>query len=48
MIVTEMGVMEVTPEGLLLTESKPDFSLEQVIKATGAELFISDHLKAMV
>ena len=47
MIVTEMGVMEVTPEGLVLTELHPDFTKEQVQEATEAKLIISPNLKSM-
>lgn len=47
MIVTEMGVMRVTDEGLVLTEYNPEFTLEQIQEATGATLIISDDLKAM-
>lgn len=47
MIVTEMGVMEVTPEGIMLTELAPDYTLEQIQEATGATLIISDDLKVM-
>jgi acetate CoA/acetoacetate CoA-transferase beta subunit len=47
LIVTEMGVMEVTPQGLLLTELHPDFSKEQILEATEAELIISPNLKPM-
>jgi acetate CoA/acetoacetate CoA-transferase beta subunit len=47
MIVTEMGVIEVTPEGLVLTELHPDFTREQVQQATGAKLIISPNLKPM-
>jgi acetate CoA/acetoacetate CoA-transferase beta subunit len=47
MIVTEMGVMEVTPEGLVLTELHPDFTKEQVQEATEAKLIISPNLKPM-
>lgn len=47
MIITEMGVMEVTAKGLLLTELHPDFTLEQIKEATGCELTISPDLKAM-
>jgi len=36
MIVTEMGVLEVTPAGLVLTELHPDFTKEQVQAATEA------------
>ena len=47
MIITEMGVMEVTPEGILLTELHPDYSLEDIQTATGCELIVSPDLKAM-
>jgi acetate CoA/acetoacetate CoA-transferase beta subunit len=47
MIVTEMGVMEFTPEGLVLTELHPDYTVEQVRAATGATLIISPDLKPM-
>ena len=47
MIVTEMGVLEVTAEGLVLTELHPDFTKEQVQEATGAKLIISSNLKPM-
>ncbi|MCL2044276.1 MAG: 3-oxoacid CoA-transferase subunit B [Treponema sp.] len=45
MIVTEMGVMEVTPEGLLLTELHPGYTKEQVQEATGVQLICSPDLK---
>lgn len=47
MIVTEMGVMMVTPQGLKLTEINPEFTVEQVQEATGAKLIIADDLKPM-
>jgi acetate CoA/acetoacetate CoA-transferase beta subunit len=47
MIITEMGVMEVTPDGLVLTELHPDYTKEQIQAATGAILKISPELKAM-
>jgi len=47
MIITEMGVIEVRPEGLVLTELHPDFTAAQVQEATEAELIISSDLKAM-
>ena len=47
MIVTEMGVMEVTPEGLVLTELAPGCTLEQIRAATGARLVVSPDLKPM-
>ncbi|MBR5115333.1 MAG: 3-oxoacid CoA-transferase subunit B [Oscillospiraceae bacterium] len=47
LIVTEMGVMEITPEGILLTEYNPEFTLEQIQAATEAQLIISPNLKPM-
>lgn len=46
-IITEMAVMEVTPDGLLLTEYNPEFTLEEIQAATEAELKISPDLKYM-
>ena len=46
-IITEMGVMEVTPEGLMLTELHPDYTLEEIQAATGCKLIISPNLKPM-
>ncbi len=46
-IITEMGVMEVTGQGLELTEINPEFSVEQVQAATEAQLIISPSLKPM-
>lgn len=48
MIVTEMGVMEITEEGIVLTEINPEFTVEQVQEATSAKLIIADDLKEMV
>ncbi len=47
MIITEMGVMEITEDGVLLTELHPDFTLEEIKEATGCELIVSPDLKAM-
>ena len=47
LIVTEMGVMEITPKGIVLTEINPEFTVEQVQAATEATLIISDNLKKM-
>ncbi|MDL2330900.1 3-oxoacid CoA-transferase subunit B [Odoribacter sp. OttesenSCG-928-A06] len=44
MIITEMGVMEVTDKGLVLTEIHPDFTVEEVQAATEASLIIADNL----
>ncbi len=45
LIVTEMGVIEVSHEGFVLMEQNPDFSLEEIQAATGAPLIISAELK---
>ena len=45
MIITEMGVMEITPKGIVLTEINPEFTVEQIQAATEATLIISDNLK---
>ena len=47
MIVTELGVMEVTPEGIVLTEVAPGVTPEDVQAATEATLIISKNLKEM-
>jgi 3-oxoacid CoA-transferase subunit B len=47
MIVTELGVIEVTPEGLVLTETAPGISPTDVQKATEPELRLSPDLKTM-
>lgn len=45
LIITEMGVMEVTDKGLALIEINPEYSVEDVQAATGATLIISADLK---
>lgn len=47
LIVTDMGVIEVTPKGLVLKEIAPDTTVEEVIAATEAELTIAEGLKVM-
>lgn len=47
MIITEMGVMQITSEGIVLTEIHPEFTVEQVQAATDAKLIISPNLKPM-
>ncbi|MBE0450362.1 MAG: CoA transferase subunit B [Clostridia bacterium] len=47
-IITEMGVMEVTPEGLLLTEYNPEYTVDQIQEVTDAKLIISGALKPMI
>ncbi|HPW78646.1 MAG TPA: 3-oxoacid CoA-transferase subunit B [Bacteroidales bacterium] len=46
-IITEMGVIDVTPDGLLLKEINPAFTFEQVQEATGCKLMVAENLKSM-
>lgn len=48
LIVTEMGVIKVTPDGLLLTEINPDLTVAEVVAATAAPLAISPSLAPML
>ena len=47
LIVTELGVMEFTDKGLVLTEIHKDTTVEEVKSLTEAELIISKKLKIM-
>ena len=47
-IITEMCVLEVTPNGLLMTEINPEFTVEQVQAATAAPITVADDLKSMI
>ncbi len=47
LIITEMGVMEITKEGIVLKEINPEFSIEDVQAATEAKLIIAEDLKPM-
>lgn len=46
-VITEMAVIEVHPEGLLLTEVNPVFTLDDVLAATEAPLTVSPDLRPM-
>lgn len=47
LVVTEMAVLRVVPEGLLLAEIAPDTTVEAVRKATGAPLLVASDLVTM-
>ena len=47
LIVTEMCVIEVTPEGLLLREMNEDFTLEEILEATEAKLLLPKKILSM-
>ena len=46
-IITEMGVMEITKDGIVLREIHPEFSVEEVQDATEAHLIVDADLKKM-
>lgn len=46
-IVTEMAVLEVTPQGFKLLERAPGVSVEHIIKSTEAELIIEGEIPEM-
>lgn len=45
LIITEMAVIEITEEGLVLREIGPEATIEDVVAATGAELIIPEDIK---
>jgi 3-oxoacid CoA-transferase subunit B len=47
MIVTELAVIQVTPEGLVLEEIAPDTTIEEVVKSTAAKLILKAPVKTM-
>lgn len=47
LIITEMGVMEVTPDGLVLKEIAPGVTVDEIKAATACELKIADDLKTI-
>ena len=47
LIITEMGVIEVTDEGFVLREIHPDYTVQDVLDATEADVIIPDDLTEM-
>lgn len=47
LIITEMGVMEVTKDGIMLKEYNPEYTIEQIQEATEATLIIDEDIKDM-
>lgn len=47
-IVTEMGVIKVTEEGLLLTKKNKDYTIEEIQEATEPKLIIAENLGEML
>ncbi|MDR1292483.1 MAG: 3-oxoacid CoA-transferase subunit B [Clostridiales Family XIII bacterium] len=48
MIVTEMGVFEVTGDGLLLTEYNPEYTVDDIRAATEADFELAGRLKPIL
>ena len=46
-MVTELAVLEVTPNGFKLLERAPGVSVEDIVKATEAELIIEGEIPEM-
>ena len=46
-IVTELAVIQVMPQGLVLEEIAPDTTVEEVVKATAARLIVKQPVKTM-
>jgi 3-oxoacid CoA-transferase subunit B len=46
-VVTELAVLEVTPKGFKLLERAPSVSVEDIIKATEADLIIEGNIPEM-
>jgi len=44
MIITEMCVIEVTENGLLLTEINPEFTIEEIQSQTEAKLLLAENI----
>ncbi len=47
-IITELCVLEVTPEGLVLRELAPDVTVEEVVSKTEADLIIPEKIGCML
>jgi acetate CoA/acetoacetate CoA-transferase beta subunit len=47
LVVTELAVIVPTAEGLVLQETAPGVSVEQVLAATGCKLIVSPNVIAM-
>ncbi|MEU6373012.1 CoA transferase subunit B [Streptomyces sp. NPDC046909] len=43
-VITDLGVIDVTPDGLVLTEVAPDVTVDDVIARTGAKLTVAEDL----
>jgi len=48
LIVTEMAVMKVTDQGLLLIEYNPQFTIDEIQAVTEAQLIVAENIKEMI
>jgi 3-oxoacid CoA-transferase subunit B len=46
-VITDLAVLDVTPDGLVLREVAPGVTVDQVIAATGAPLTVPDDVPTM-
>lgn len=46
-IVTDMAVIDISPQGFVLKEFAPGFTVEEITKATGAELRVAPDVQVM-
>ncbi len=44
-IITDLGVLDVTDDGLVLVETAPGVSVDEIIAGTDAELTLAEDLK---
>ena len=47
LVVTNLAVIEPTPDGLVLRERAPDVSLAEILAATGARLLVPESVPEM-
>ena len=47
LIITDLALIEVTPEGLVLKERAPDVTVEEIVKKTDVSLKVEGDVKVM-